>query len=151
MLYNKLCPPNRQLDAFYLRPLRKFSVDRWYCASPVGINTLGTVVQRICKMAGFVGHYTNHSLRSTAATRLFNANVEEQLVMEKTGHVSTAVRAYKRVSEDQQQQLSDILVSKTLKMEPTIASSAKSDTGDGGVSETASKSAVIININVHKY
>ena len=52
----------------------------------------------------------NHSLRATAATRLYQAGVDEQLVMEKTGHRSIeGVRSYKHTSEQQLQQLSDIL------------------------------------------
>jgi integrase len=34
------------------------------------------------------GRYTNHSLRATTATRLYQAGVEEQLIMERTGHRS---------------------------------------------------------------
>ncbi|XP_062573148.1 zinc finger MYM-type protein 2-like [Saccostrea cucullata] len=55
-----------------------------------------------CKIAGFTGHYTNHSLRATAATRLYDAGIDEQLITEKTGHRSTSVRSYKRTNEQQQ-------------------------------------------------
>lgn len=37
--------------------------------------------------------YTNHSLRATAATRLYAAGVDEQLIAEKTGHRSSTVSA----------------------------------------------------------
>ncbi len=45
------------------------------------------------EQAGFQGHYTNHSLRVTAATRLFDAQIDEQLIdeqlnMNRTGHSS---------------------------------------------------------------
>ena len=43
----------------------------------------------MCKKAGIVGYYTNHSLRATAATRLQHHNIEEQQIMERTGHRST--------------------------------------------------------------
>jgi len=33
-------------------------------------------------VSGLQGHYTNHSLRATAATRLFKAEVDEQLMSE---------------------------------------------------------------------
>ncbi len=52
------------------------------------------------RQAGKSGTFTNHSLRVTAATRMFEGGVEEQLVKEKTGHKSDAVRAYKRMSEE---------------------------------------------------
>ena len=47
---------------------------------------------------------------ATTATRLYQAGVDEQLVMERTGHRSLeGVRSYKRTSQVQQENLSDIL------------------------------------------
>ena len=64
----------------------------------------------MCKEAGIQGYKTNHSLRATAATRLYASGVDEQLVMERTGHCSTeGIRSYKRTSTEQQQDISDIL------------------------------------------
>jgi integrase len=52
----------------------------------------------------------NHSLRSTAALHLYQAGVDEQLVMERTGHRSLeGVRSYKRTCDEQRIALSDIL------------------------------------------
>ena len=84
----------------------------WYNAVPMGVNTLCTVVSRLCKMAGFSGYFTNHSLRATAATRLFEEDVDEQLVMAKTGFISTAVRSYKRQQEQQLQHVSNVVACK---------------------------------------
>jgi len=94
-LYNALCPSNRPDDAFYLRPLDKPTDKQWFSIAPVGVNTLSNVVKRLCSTAGFVGYFTNHSLRATAATRLSDANIDEQLIKIKTGHSSDAVRSYK--------------------------------------------------------
>ena len=56
------------------------------------------------------GHYSNHSLRRRAATRLFEAGVDEQLIMLCTGHSTTSgVRSYKRVSEQLKDVTSDVL------------------------------------------
>ena len=47
------------------------------------------------------GKVTNHSLRATVASRLYECNMDEQLVMECTGHrYTTSVRSYKRTSSD---------------------------------------------------
>jgi len=62
-----------------------------------------------CKNAGFQGYYTNHSLRATAATRLYNAGMDEQLVAEKTGHRSSAIRSYKRTCDEQMVKVNDVL------------------------------------------
>jgi len=41
--------------------------------------------------------FTNHSLRATATTRLFENNVDEQLIMQCTSHSTTSgVHSYKR-------------------------------------------------------
>ena len=49
---------------------------------------------------GVKGHFTNHSLRASAATRLFEAGVDDHLITMRTGHSSvTGVGSYKRVGE----------------------------------------------------
>ena len=64
----------------------------------------------MCNAAGISGYKTNHSLRATTATRLYQAGVDEQLIMERTGHRSIdGVRSYKRTSNDQREVLSDIV------------------------------------------
>ena len=57
------------------------------------------MVKSICDEEGLGGYKTNHSLRSTAAIRLYEADVDEQLITEITGHSSSAVRNYKRTSD----------------------------------------------------
>ena len=61
------------------------------------------------------GFFTNHSLRATAATRLYHAGVDEQLITQKTGHRSTAVRAYKRTSSIQEEMVSKVVQGKQRK------------------------------------
>ena len=102
-------PQGGKTDAFYLRPRASVDGPCWYMDAPVGVHTLQQIVKKMCNEAGFEGQFTNHSLRATAATRLYAAGVDEQLIAEKTGHRSSFVRAYKRTSDAQQQQLSKIL------------------------------------------
>ena len=108
-MYVSKCPVDRPDGAFYLKPLAKPTQTCWYQKTPVGHNTLQKTVSRLCDSAGFDGHFTNHSLRATSATRLFEAKVDEQLIMQRTGHVSSAVRAYKRVGEKLRAVTSDVL------------------------------------------
>ena len=64
----------------------------------------------MCEKANIPGYKTNHSLRATTATRLYVEGIDEQLVMERTGHRSIeGVRSYKRTSSEQQENISDIL------------------------------------------
>lgn len=120
-LYTSKCPVVAdRVDAFYLRPLEKYRNDCWYYNSPIGQNTLWSIVSKMCARAGFKGFYSNHSLRATAATRLFSANVDEQLIKLKTGHSSDAVRSYKRVSDEQLSGMTDIISSKCAKAEKPV-------------------------------
>lgn len=51
----------------------------------------------ICKKGGLVGNFTNHSGKRTCASQLYSAGMDEQPIMERTGHRSErAVRKYKR-------------------------------------------------------
>ena len=88
-LYTSLCPEDRPPDSFYLLPMQKPTATCWYSNRPLGYHKLGTTVARLCKMAGIAGYKTNQSLRVTAATRLYDSGVDEELVMETTGHCST--------------------------------------------------------------
>ena len=105
-LYNDHCPANRPDNAFYLKPLEKPRPDCWYARTPVGHNMLSNTVRRLFETAGIAGHFTNHSLRPTAATRMFNTGMDEQLIMHRTGHSSTSgVRSYKRITDSLKEKL----------------------------------------------
>ena len=95
---------------FDLKPLKNPQGAYWYAAQPIGHDKLNSTVARICKAAGVQGFKTNHSLRATAATRLYHAGIDEQIIMETTGHRSLdGVRSYKRTSDEQRETISDIL------------------------------------------
>ena len=101
---------------FYLTLLRKKRDDVWYSKVPVGHNTLSQTVGQLCKLAGITGFKTNHSLRVTSATRLFQSGIDEQLIMSHTGYRSVdGVRSYKRISEEQKKSVSRVLSSTSRK------------------------------------
>ena len=101
--YIGLLPVNKSCPKLYLRPRKKISPSCWYCDQAYGINKVKTTVREICKKAGLVSRFTNHSLRATCATRMFEHNVPEQIIKETTGHKSDCVRFYKRTSEELRQ------------------------------------------------
>ena len=100
-------------DILYLRPKRTTPHDpdaTWYENVPVGKNSLSTMVKDMCGEANIVGK-TNHSLRATGATTLFQKNVPERIVQKVTGHRSLeALRSYERISVSQNQEVSKILM-----------------------------------------
>jgi len=98
--YNALCPYNCPEGAFYLAPLKNPKQNCWYSASPIGRNKLTKAVSNMCNECGIHGFRTNHSLRATAAIHLYASGVDEQLVMERTGHRSIeGFHSYKRCSD----------------------------------------------------
>ena len=101
MKYLSVLPKNRTCSAFYLQPRKKYFGKAWYVNIPAGINRLRTAIGEMCQATGLPGHYTNHSLHATMATKLYQNNVDEQMIMEITGHHSLAVRSYKRTSDCQ--------------------------------------------------
>jgi integrase len=74
-----------------------------------GTCTLTQIVGRLCKGAGLERFRSNHSLRATAASRLYDKKFDEQLICETTGHRSKAVRSYKRTNEVQKMDISNAL------------------------------------------
>ena len=58
----------------------------WYSKKPIGHKVLSLTVGRLCRLAGIEGYYTNHPLCTTITTRLYQSGIDEQLVMERTGH-----------------------------------------------------------------
>ena len=102
------------------------------------------MVRDMCRQAGIPGYKTNHSLRVTIATRLYRHGVDEQLIMERTGHRSLdGVRSYKRTSADQQEALSDILAMVPAAKRPTLQT-AKQPTPPAVTSQSVHSSQQMI-------
>ncbi|VDI04181.1 Hypothetical predicted protein [Mytilus galloprovincialis] len=100
IIHDSKSPEKNPKHAFYLKPLSKPTGQVWFAAMPVGINMLTQTIARLCKEAGLKGFRSNHSLRATAATRLYEDGQDEQLISEITGHKSNAVREYKRTNTE---------------------------------------------------
>ena len=98
--YMSRCPVDRPANAFYLQPLSKTKGNIWYSKTPCGHNTLQRVDPELMKQAGFSGYFTNHSLRTSAATRLFENGVDDYGPLEcqegggQGGHLAPALRGH---------------------------------------------------------
>ena len=67
------------------------------------------MVKCMMNKSGVRGHFTNHSLRATAVSRLFQEGVAEKLIRGVTGHRSEALNSYKRVADKQHVEVSKIV------------------------------------------
>ena len=115
MYYSKLPEQAFENDVFYLKP-SGCPKTSWFVNIPVGRNELGKMVKNMCVDADVAGNKTNHSLRATGATILFNAEVPEKLIQERTGHRSiNALRQYERTTPAQQQDVSRIVSSSRMR------------------------------------
>jgi hypothetical protein len=110
---SKLPQIARDKDIFYARPLQKIPIDEdapWYAPVPIGKHSLQTMVKRMCEEANIEGVKTNHSLRATAETQMFEQGAPEKLIQERTGHRSLeGLRTCERSSESQHRALSTLL------------------------------------------
>lgn len=95
-------------DSFYPRPLSIPTKIQWYSAQPLGRHKLANVSD-LCKQGSLHGFRTKHLLRTSAATRLYHAGVDEQLLSEATGHRSNGIRNRKRTTVTQKRNLSEVL------------------------------------------
>ena len=101
-------------DVLFFRPLGSIPASSscaWYSGSqPVGKNTLEQKLSRMCTLAGIEGRITNHSLRATSATQMYENGVPEKVIQERTGHRSLeALCIYERTNRHQQEAASNIL------------------------------------------
>ena len=101
--------PKTKKFNFYLRSLERPNPAQWYGEQVVGRHNLTSVVKNLLKDAKLDGYFTNHSLRRTGTTRLFQAGVDRKIIKEYTGHRSDAVDKYQVTSHAQKEEVSNIL------------------------------------------
>ena len=108
--YLSLCPKRySKKPNFYLQSLVRHTPKQWYGREVMGTNRIKEVVKLLLNDAKIDGYFTNHSLRRTGGSRLFQAGVEQKLVKEVTGHCSDALDCYQITSEQQREMLSKVM------------------------------------------
>ena len=104
-LYVSRLPPDAKF--LYMHPLMSVPCDPskpWYTKQRVGINTIKGMIPKIFEKAELQNKYSNHSLRATSITRMFNAGITEKVIAERSGHRSLkALRTYEKTSVEQEQ------------------------------------------------
>lgn len=113
LYYSKLPPQAIESDIFFVRPLDNIPTDRtkpWYTGTPVGKHTLENKLKKMCSLAGIEGRISNHSLRATSVTQMYESGVPEKVIQERTGHRwLEALRMYKRTNTQQHETVSKVL------------------------------------------
>ena len=90
--------PTNIVDLFYLKPKQSWTCgsEIWFEGRAIGKNTLD--------------NYSNHSLRATAITRMYDAGLQEREIMKRSGHRSVeGVRTYKRDNPNETKVVSNVL------------------------------------------
>ena len=123
-------PTSSNCKKFYLRPKKNFSLAVWFCNQPYCFTKIKTTVREVCKEAGLEGKFTNHSLRATCASRMYQTDVPEQLIKEVTGHKSDCVRYYKRTSDNLRESASKTLSKNASKSHVEIVKSVQDEVKD---------------------
>ena len=92
--------PQGCVDSLYLAINEKGKDKNWFKKSALGINQLRGLFKRMCESANIKNddaHLTNHSLRATIATRMYQNGAHEQIIQQTTGHKSVcALRGYQK-------------------------------------------------------
>ena len=96
-----------QQDIFYMNPrdiLPPSASDPWYSRRPIGHNALESFLKEILREAGIdCTNKSNHSLRVTSISRMYQKEIPEKLIMERSGHLSTeSMLSYQRTTAAQQ-------------------------------------------------
>ena len=103
-----------QRDIFYMKArtcIPDSPSDPWFTDIPVGHNTLDKFLKQILTEASVdTMNKSNHSLRATAISRMYQKNVHEKLIMERSGHISReGVTSYERTTPAQQKAVCKML------------------------------------------
>ena len=83
-MYMKRLPPRAiQKDLLYCKPPDNITKDQdgpWYCVQPRGKHYLNNTVNSMFSETKITGNFTNHSLRATGATELFQSEAPEKVI-----------------------------------------------------------------------
>ena len=91
---------------------------QWYKNEPLGVNSLGSMMKTIGEAAGLSRQYTNHCVRATTVTVLFNAGVAVQNIQSHTGHRSLlGLQPYKETRQLKKSETKQSFCSRRLRVQ----------------------------------
>ena len=107
----------------------------WFKATPVGRNTLQTMMKKSASAAGISGkNISNHSARKTMVQTLRNAGFQAENIMEKSGHKClSSIQNYSVITDKEQQKMSAALMGgEVLQPDPTYMPLPHCPSGSSG-------------------
>ena len=111
LLLKKLNPQNQNL---FQKPMKNFVYDDpvWFTKEVLGKNTLGNIMKNISRKAGTKKTYTNHCVRATTVTDLYQAGVDTQQICAITKHCNeSTLKHYMSAPSDEQKQHASTVLS----------------------------------------
>ena len=109
----KLHPENPNLFAKAKKTFMKDEV--WYTKEVIGKNTLANIMKEISRKAGLSKSYTNHCVRASTVTHLYQAGVDTQQICSITKHKNEATLShYISASSDEQKRSASSILSRSL-------------------------------------
>ena len=112
--------PTAMLNAdspFFLSVIKNPISTSWYKSNAMGINTLQTIMKRMCTSANIHGKFTNHSLRRTVCNQLLSAGIHPNDVCQLTGHKNAeSLNSYATTSLKKQREMSNILLNSSTQL-----------------------------------
>ena len=111
-LYRANRPQNMSHEdsPFFLGINRNGKSSQWYRSQPMGNDTLGSIMKRMCVAAGLRGKHTNHSVRKTTMTNLVQANIDSNPSCQLSSHKNVnSVNRYAVASKFQQKEMCNVL------------------------------------------
>ncbi|XP_060590275.1 uncharacterized protein LOC132745383 [Ruditapes philippinarum] len=137
---------------FYRRPLPSTqSGTIRYGYQPVGINILNKFMKEIAEKGSLQGSFTNHSGKRTCATTMYTAGIDEQEIMDRTGHRSvTAVRKYKQSSDQVRKMVSNVLDLNKEDTDLHVSKVLKYEKNESSCKTTSDKSETTVSNNIEK-
>ena len=104
--------PEEMNSAFYLaiNYRRRPGSNIWYMRAPLGKNEIGKLMKTAAQSAGLQGNFTNHTVRKTCISRLMDAEVPVNYVVQLSGHRNLkSLDSYLAASADHRRKMSLIL------------------------------------------
>ena len=111
-LYDKYFSLIPEKGRFYRKPLKEAGKGPRFGKQPVGVNKLEGFVKAMfdeAKIDTTNRRITNHSIKASLCTIMWNEGFDDQQISSRSGHRSDALWRYKRMGKNMEHQISDAL------------------------------------------